>query len=276
VRAGGARPTLRAVLHYLWQEAGLTTWSPGMTGKRNWRVVSWHLRQAARGKLIRDRPLTTRLFIPEPFHAEHKAELAARRLSAWAPAQRDGRTSRFMIVAGEVKTIKEARFGHKLVIKHVPDAPFMLETDLHRRILRRFGTELELWQMDEQGHLIVIATFSVGSAGLPTIEELSLTMTDEHWLPYESLAEKLLLDAATEQRRRFTKSLRYNLDETAPMTSLVFADTEVPTAAYVLQDEDELGDLTALQADTGTRVWTWRVGSDRQLPPAGRALPAQT
>ena len=152
----------------------------------------------------------------------------------------------------------------------------MLGTDLRWRMLRRFGTELDLWQMDEQGHLIVIATFSVGPAGLPTVEELSLTMTDEHWLPYESLAEKLLLDAATEQQRRFTMSLRYNLDETAPMASFVFTDTEVPTAAYVLQDQDELGDVTALQDDTGTRVWTWRVGSDRQLPPAGRALPART
>lgn len=276
VRADGTRLTLRAVLHYLWQEAGLTTWSPGMTGKRNWRVVSWHLRQAARGKLIRGKPLTTRLFIPEPFNAEHKAELAAKRLSAWAPARRAGRATAFMILAGEVKTIEDARFGHRLVIKHLPDAPFMLETDLHRRMLQRFGTELDLWQMDEQGHLIVIATFSVGPAGLPTVEELSLTMTDEHWLPYESLAEKLLLDAATEQQRRFTKSLRYNLDETAPMASFVFTDTEVPTAAYVLQDQDELGDVTALQDDTGTRVWTWRVGSDRQLPPAGRALPART
>ncbi len=33
------RLTLRAVLHYLWQEADLATWSPGMGGKRNWRVV---------------------------------------------------------------------------------------------------------------------------------------------------------------------------------------------------------------------------------------------
>jgi hypothetical protein len=182
VRADGTRLTLRAVLHYLWQEAGLTTWTPGMTGKRNWRVVGWHLRQAARGKIIRGKSLTTRLFIPESFNAEHKAELAARRLSAWAPAQRTGRTCKFMIVVGEVKTIDEARIGHKLVIKHLPDAPFMLDTDLHPRMLRRFGTELDMWEMDEQGHLIAIATFSLGRAGLPTIEELSLVMTDEHWL----------------------------------------------------------------------------------------------
>lgn len=36
VSTDGTRLTLRAVLHYLWQEAGLATWSPGMTGKRNW------------------------------------------------------------------------------------------------------------------------------------------------------------------------------------------------------------------------------------------------
>jgi hypothetical protein len=274
VRADGAGLTLRAMLHYLWQEAGLTTWSPGMTGKRNWRVVSWHLRQAARGKLIRGKPLTTRLFIPEPFNAEHKAELAARRLNAWAPARRAGRASQFMIVAGEVKSIEEARFGQKLVIKHLPDAPFMLGTDLHRRMLQRFGTDLDLWQMDERGHLIVIATFSVARGGLPTVEELSFTMTDEHWLPYESRAEKLLLDAATEQRRGFTKSLRYNLDKTAPMASLVFTDTEVPTAAYVLQDEDELGGLTTLQHETGTRFWTWSVGSESQAPHLPRAAHA--
>ena len=32
--ADGARLSMRAVLHYLWQEAGLTTWTPGMAGKR--------------------------------------------------------------------------------------------------------------------------------------------------------------------------------------------------------------------------------------------------
>lgn len=40
VTADGARLGMRAVLHYLWQEGDLATWSPAMAGKRNWRVVS--------------------------------------------------------------------------------------------------------------------------------------------------------------------------------------------------------------------------------------------
>ena len=268
VATDGSRLTLLAMLHYLWQEAGLATWSPAMTGKRNWGVVSWHLRQAARGKFTKGKPLTTRLFIPEPFHADRKAELAARRLKAWSPARQVGRTSQFMIAIGEVKAIEEARFGHKLIIKHMPDAPVMLADDLHRRMLRRFSEELELWQMDERGHLLVIATFALGRGRLATAQELSLSVTDERWLPYESLADKLLLDAAVAQQRRFTKSLRYNLDPAAPMASLVLTDTDSPTAVYLVRN-GELDDTTALEDQTGVRAWVWACSeSDTSLPAA--------
>lgn len=265
VSADGTRLGMRAVLHYLWQEADLATWSPAMAGKRNWRIVSWYLRQAAHGKFTKGKPLGGRLFVPEPFNADHKADLAARRLAAWAPARTKGRTSQFMILIGELKAIEPARFGHKLVIKHLPDAPLMLDDDLHRRMLKRFADELELWQADEQGHLMVIATFSVGRTGLASVQELSVTMTDEHWLPYESAADKLLLDTAVGGHRRFTKSLRYNLADDQPMASLVFTDTELPTAAYVLDSEDTREDIEALQTGTGSGIWTWVVG--QHMPP---------
>ena len=274
VTADGTRLGMRAVLHYLWQEADLATWSPAMAGKRNWRIVSWYLRQAARGKFTRGKPLAGRLFIPEPFSAEHKADLAARRMSAWAPARTKGRSNQFMLLIGEVKTVEPARFGHKLVIKHLPDAPLMLDDDLHRRMLKRFADELELWQADDAVHLMVIATFTVGRTGLASVQELSLAMTDEHWLPYESAADKLLLDTAITARRRFTKSLRYNLTAAAPMASLVFTDTEVPTAAYLLDDPDERDEIDTLQNSTGTDTWTWVVRETMPALPAPKHAPA--
>jgi hypothetical protein len=90
VTGDASRLSMRAVLHYLWQEADLATWSPGMAGKRNWRIVSWYLRSAAAGKLTQGKPLLTRLYVPEPFTAEKKTEIAARRLSAWAPLHQPG------------------------------------------------------------------------------------------------------------------------------------------------------------------------------------------
>jgi hypothetical protein len=275
VAADPNRLTLRAVLHYLWQEADLATWTPGMDGKRNWRIVSWYLRQAARGKFAKGKPLATRLYIPEPFNVEKKTEIAARRLSAWAPMQQHGSGQQFMMLIGEYKEIVPARFGHKLLVRHLPDAPLMIDDKLVARLNKRFGDELELAQADDKGHLMVIATFSVGRAGLAAAEEISLVMTDEHWLPYESLLDKLLLDAALAARRRFTKSLRYNLAPDKPMASLVFTDTETPTAAFLLTSEEDRDTAARIATDTFTDVWTWVLGEDMPpLPPV--ADPAHT
>jgi hypothetical protein len=261
------RLSMRAVLHYLWQEADLATWSPGMAGKRNWRIVSWHLRSAARGKYTLGKPLLTRLYVPEPFSAERKTEIAARRLSAWAPLQQPG-AGQFLMLVGELKAIEPARFGHKLVIKHLPDAPLMLDDALLARLNKRFRDELELWQLDEDGHLMVIATFSVGRGGLATAEEVSVVMTDRNWLPYESQADKLLLGVALDQQRRFTKSLRYNLATDKPMASLVLTDTETSTAAFLLASDEDREAVDELAAATGTDIWTWVVGEDMPpLPP---------
>jgi hypothetical protein len=262
------RLSMRGVLHYLWQEADLATWSPGMAGKRNWRIVAWYLRSAARGKYTLGTPLPTRLYLPEPFTAEKKTEIAARRLSAWAPLQQPGAGQQFMMLIGELKAIEPARFGHKLIIKHLPDAPLMLDDALLARLNRRFADELELWHLDEDGHLMVIATFSVGRGGLATAEEISVVMTDRNWLPYESQADRLLLDVALDQHRRFTKSLRYNLAPDHPMASLVFTDTETPTAAFLLAGEEDRDAVNELAAAAGIDIWTWAIGEDPPpLPP---------
>src|SRR3546814_3408957 len=167
-----------------------------MDGKRNWRIVSWYLRQAARGKFTKGKPLATRLYVPEPFNVEKETEIAARRLSAWAPMQQHGSAQQFMMLIGELKSIDTARFGHKLIIKHLPDAPLMVDDTLLPRPNKRFGDEMELWQTDDDRHLIVIATFSVGRAGLATAEEISLVMNHRNRLPYDALFAKPHLDTA--------------------------------------------------------------------------------
>lgn len=265
VAADPTRLTLRAVLHYLWHEADLATWSPGMAGKRNWRIVSWHLRQAALGKFTKGRPLATRLYVPEPFTTQKKTEIAARRLAAWSPAQHRGASRHFMMLIGELKAIEPTRFGHRLVIKHQPDAPLMIDDVLLSRLRRRFSDELELWEGDVEGHLMVIATFSVGRAGLASAEEISVAMADRNWLPYESVADKLLLDTALTACRRFTKSMRYNLAPDKPMASMVFTDTQVPTAAFVLTRADDADTVHDIAQQTGTETWTWVVGDP--IPP---------
>lgn len=266
--ATGPRLTLQDLLHHLWSEAGLTTWSPAMATKRNWGVVSWHLRHAATGKFVTGQPLSTRLFVPEPFRADRKAELAARRLKAWAPARSRGRVATFMILVGEVKTIMPARPRHKLIVKHLPDAPFLLDEHAHRQLRQAFRAELDLRRADEEGHLIAIATFSADRAGRTRLQEIALMMTDQHWLPYTSSAEKALLDLLTEQQRRFVKRLPHgNVDASKHVPSLTFTDTDVPVSAYLVDRRDVTEELSSHATGTATPAWTWDINDPPPLPP---------
>lgn len=50
VKTDGSRLSLKALLHYLWDQAEFNRWRPAMAGKRNWAVVRKFLLEAAEGK----------------------------------------------------------------------------------------------------------------------------------------------------------------------------------------------------------------------------------
>ena len=79
VKTDGSKLSLRALLHYLWDQAEFNRWRPGMTGKRNWAVIRKFLDQAANGKTAKGKALSDILFIPEMFRSEREAEITQRR-----------------------------------------------------------------------------------------------------------------------------------------------------------------------------------------------------
>lgn len=51
---------------------------------------------------------------------------------------------------GELKEIATARFGFKLVIKHLPDFGLMIDEKTKKRIEKVFAAELEIWAATEE------------------------------------------------------------------------------------------------------------------------------
>src|SRR3954452_9388374 len=88
---------------------------------------------------------------------------------------------------------------------------FLLREGLHRRMTARFDRELTLWTAVAGAHLLVIATFGVGSCGVPEVEELALMVVTGTWIPIEHIYDSQLVDVLTRTGRRFIKGLRYNL-----------------------------------------------------------------
>ena len=169
-----------------------------------------------------------------------------------------------MLLIGEVKEFAASRSGHKLVVKHLPDHPFLLSEDLHRRMTDRFEREITLWDAVAGAHLIVIATFGVAPTGVTAVEELALMVVTENWIPIEHIYDANLVSALTELRRRFIKALRYNLPPSQPLAAAVLSDTlPSPVALYVVPpgaEPEGLGALEPLVAETPLPAWVWTAG----------------
>ncbi|MDL2339579.1 MAG: DUF1173 domain-containing protein, partial [Pseudomonadota bacterium] len=193
VASSGTKLSLRGLLHYLWDQADLTRWQPGFAGKRTWGTVRKHLLLAAENKVARGDSLRARLYIPEVFSVDQRDAISARRMAQWSQAiAAPGKPQHLMLLIAEVKEIVPARYGFKAVVKHVPAQAFALDEQLYRRLGRRFEMALALWGATDDIHMVMIATFSVAAAGIPTIVELSLMPVTRHWLPVEDGFEKQL------------------------------------------------------------------------------------
>ena len=262
--------SLRSLLHYLWHQAELTAWTSRWAGKRHWWNIRWHLIEAAGQMMVKGGTLSEILFIPEPFRATDKSAIEQRRNAALVPAlpPKSG-PRKLMILVGEVKDFAPTRSGHRLVVKHLPDFPLMLDEGLYRRLQRRFENELALWGVDDASHLIAIATFGLSPAGLAVVEDMALMVVAENWVPYESAYEKKLVDALAKSRERSVKGLRYNLSAEKPTAAAVLQRPSQPVALYVVPPsadgvyQEALDDLIASRPEID--VWIWRT-SEGDMP----------
>lgn len=275
VTSDGRKLTLRGTLHYLWDQAGLTRWTPGMEGKRHWAVVRRHLLLAAAGAAAKGAALDSLLYVPEAFSVEHREEIDARRSARLAPLiAQSARGSRPLMVAiAEVKDIAPARYGHRIIARHLGNFPFLLPEDLHKRMAKRFARELELWGAVDGARLVMIGTFGITPAGIASMEELALMTVTDHWIPFEDLREKQLLDELDRHRRSFRKGLRYNLASSRPLAQVLLSDTQpTPAALYILPAAPAPAYLAALrELVTGSKLpaWFWEhaTGAMPALPP---------
>ena len=280
VVAHGHRLGLRALLHYLWDQAELTHWKPGFAGRRSWGTVRRHLLQAAGNKLIHGHALLGSLYIPEVYSVEQRDAIQLRRQRLWCRGiPKSGQPQPLLLMVAEVKDIAPARYGHKAVIKHLPEQAFALDDALFRRLGRCFEHELPLWGTEPDLHLLMIATFRVDEAGTPGIVELSLMLTTAQWLPVDDGWDRQLVGALVRQGRSFVKSLRYNTPGTLALASASLLDCGAIPCPLFIHREHSLdvplsADLTVPPPDTDAPAWRWRPALGNMPPLPQRQLQA--
>ncbi|WP_289035634.1 DUF1173 family protein [uncultured Flavobacterium sp.] len=269
--------TMRALLHYLYDQSGLNRYEPVSKVKRNWFQIRKALMQSASNKLVNGNPLSELLFIPETFFLDRKEEIKANRKKAISGAVYKGTGKRnMMMVFGEVKVIEPDSFGYKIIIKHLADFKFRISDDLYKRLSNKYALEIELaGELQEDGHLLVMGTFFVDLKGYATMETCTLQIADENWIIFENGSEKYLMNVLNEYSRSYIKGMRYNLNSDTPFASLVLTDTEHPTAMYVTAENNSelyFHRRERLISESKYKSWVWEVEEEMPELPTIRAV----
>jgi hypothetical protein len=266
VASSGTKLSLRGLLHYLWDQAELTRWQPGFAGKRTWGTVRKHLLQAAENKIARGDALRSRLYIPEMFSVEERDAINARRMASWSAVTTvSGTAKRLMLLIAELKEIGPSHFGHKAVIKHMPDQAFAVDRQLYARLTRCFEDQLALWSSSESIRMIMAATFEVRRTGLPAITQMSLMPVTTQWLPVEDTFEHQLLGKLVREQRCFVRCLRYNLPTGSRLPTAMLLDVGREALGLWIARRQAL-DSEPAEASHGVASWRW-ITADGTMPP---------
>ncbi|WP_165352880.1 DUF1173 family protein [Loktanella sp. IMCC34160] len=252
---------LTGLLHYLWEEAALHKWVPAMRGKRNWGVVRSALLGAAEGRITKSMPLATRLFIPEPFSLNAKAEIAGRRSKALRHLYDDSDRGRpFGILIAEYKDHTATARGAKFTFKHLSDLPLFAPHEFLSRFEKVASTALGLRDMVEGSHIMTLSTFSFAEAGYPILHQMGLMLVTGDWLPFEHIREAELIEAMQSSNRAFLTSLRYDLPLAAPKATMLATDLDVATLMFASRPGQALQLFDEAQSeaqDAGYETWVW-------------------
>ena len=272
--------TMRALLHYLWQEAGFHKWSPRMKGKRNDWVLHKYLVQAAAGKRMKAGALSDVLVVPSPAGGSGTPSAVDGHITLQlARAATDaGGARRLALVAGEVLSIEKGSLSHRLFVKGLPKG-FVVSDDLFKMVERAFSGQLAMWQMDSN-RLMMLATFYNDTVGNAVLSELTLMNATLDFLPFENLFEEQMIGRLVGAQRRFTKGLRFNLNRKVQIATAVLTDTESPTAIFILSPGADGESMSAQVKEAenenlATLVWKAGIDSEPALPPVFNAQRVQ-
>lgn len=141
INAPRHRMSLRAVMHYLFERARFNRWYPAMEGKRSQGVIHKYLMEAATEIEMKGVRLSERLYVPEQFSEERKAEIAERRRKKLSIllSPEDDVQFKMALILGEFKGSETSTFGRKVWIKHMSDAPLFIDNKAWERIERVYG-----------------------------------------------------------------------------------------------------------------------------------------
>jgi hypothetical protein len=270
------RMSLRAVMHFLFERAGFNRWTPAMAGRRNQSVVRKFLLEASGDVDVAGGALADRLFVPEAFNEGAKVEAARRRREKLAILKPDEGSTPLALLIGEFKTVEAVEEGRRVWIRHMPDAPLLVEDRVWQRFMRHYASLFEARDADTglRVRLVMAALIKARREFTYEIDAASLMMTSEQWIPVEGVHELPLIDALVKGGRRFIKPLRYDAPSTEAFANALLLDAgpqawPLHLVSPYMDERSRTVKRRAIER-ASPDVWVW--ATDQPLPALPKAV----
>jgi hypothetical protein len=261
-RALDRRVSLQALVHLLLERGGFNRWDPVLCGRGDQASLRKGLVSAAAELHVNGEPLAGRLYVPERFSRENMQAVAQRRRHQLRFLHQGGGEA-LALVIGEYKGADEMEYGHRLWIRHMPDAPILVADKDWSRICRVFGDVLAARDADVASAARVLAAMLVRTRteNLYQLEALWLSLTTREWIPIAHAHELPLITHLVETRRRFIKPLHYDAASAALYPNAVLLDAgakavRLDIVSPLVSPRDRLLKERSL-AQAGDAHWVW-------------------
>ena len=271
-RKARAALSLTGLLHLLWDQAQFNRWAPAMRGRRGYRQVYKFLGEAASGVLMRRRPLSAQLWIPEPFDPTKRRLIARRRDAAFKRLGKGtaNRQRRILVVA-QLKAVDIDESDRcALRLAHTPPN-LMLACPAReaQRLRRQAGIAFPDWPAIAEELRVFVVLTMLCADGAWTIVQLAALPTDPHYLPVLSPAERLLIAHLVETGRYFYKPLPYDRDADHYPSVLLTDAGHDPVPLEISGPSVPSGKVEARVSacrENGRLCWHWDRGLTPHLP----------
>lgn len=229
--------TLLGLLHYLWTQADLNVWMPGMEGKRSLGVVHHHLLKVASMTYAGKHRLASNLLIATPQTGRQAEINKAKAMEAI------NRRQRLVVIAPLSQYQPEMETSASLPISGFHGIPFLNMTSEQWEVAqKRFAHELNCWMTGEQVMAIVQTDPPKPAGGTPRAQvvDVAFMHLTKKWIPVDSGYEAAVAAELVNQNRRFSKPLRFDsgTEQVFPDFWLLDCGEHRPMEVWGLTDPD--------------------------------------
>ncbi|MET3458057.1 DUF1173 family protein [Pseudomonas kilonensis] len=271
---------LRGLLDLLWTRSNLNTWFPKMEGKRDDSILQWKLKQTAEHIKTHRMTLDKVLLCP----AQKGPKCGARNVAIVKQADR---LKYRLVTVGVLMPYIEGEPVDQMQTLSLMNSKGMPTMYLNGRTWpdaqKSFGREIGAWKKGAKIIAIAFLELRQNNARYSDVLEVALMHVSDMLIPLDSDLEGKVEVMLREQKRKFSKPLRFDDDDkTIPDFWLNDLDDEYPMEVFGMNTPEYLqrkaDKVLHYQTEYSKRLgwWSWDayqnsdVASSPALPPATR------